>query len=214
MNRPIDITGYRFGKLTAIEVTGSHRKGRIWRCVCDCGEETFVPTGRLKNGWTKSCGCAKVEHGVKLGKASATHGLSHRVSEYNIWAGMKARCYNRRSASWKRYGGRGIAVCDSWRDSFDAFLADMGRRPGPNYSLDRIDVNKDYGPDNCRWATQSQQQNNRRDNILIKAFGESLTPSQWEGKFGVTASTIRNRLDAGWSPEDAVSKPKRVLTRG
>lgn len=213
MNRPIDITGVRFGKLTAIEVTGSHKKGRLWRCSCDCGGEAIVPTGRLKNGWTKSCGCAKVEHGRRLGVASATHGLSHKSSEYNIWAGMKARCYNRRSASWLRYGGRGIDVCARWRDDFEAFLADMGLRPGREYSLDRIDVNKGYSPENCRWATQAEQQNNRRDNLMIEAFGDCMTPSQWEARFGVSASTIRNRLSAGWGAEDAVSKPKRVLSR-
>jgi hypothetical protein len=214
MSKPINLEGLKYGRLTAISVVGSHRKGRVWRCKCDCGGVVDVVSGRLRSGWTKSCGCMKLEHGHRLAKSRIKHGFSHKISEYNIWSGMKARCYNRRSAGWKRYGGRGIGVAEQWRDSFDQFLADVGRRPSVEYSLDRIDVDGDYGPDNCRWALQSIQQNNRRDNLRIEAFGEILTPSQWQAKTGIKASAIRNRLDMGWSSDDAVSRPVRVCCRG
>lgn len=214
MANPIDLTGQRFGKLVANKVVGSHQKGRVWRCTCDCGGTNDVPSERLRNGWTKSCGCRAVEHGRYLASLRVTHGKSHKVSEYNIWAGMKARCRNRRSASWKRYGGRGISVDPAWADDFEAFLRDMGPRPSAAHSLDRIDVNGNYTPNNCRWATQTEQQNNKSSNRMVEAFGENLTTAEWEDRTGIRGMTIRNRLDAGWDAEEALSRPTRKCVRG
>lgn len=214
MAKPIDLTGRTFGRLTALEHVGTHRKGRVWRCSCECGAYHDAVSGRLLNGWTRSCGCLSSDHGRSLGFASATHGLSHKSSEYNIWSGMKARCLNPKTASFKRYGGRGISISQRWVDSFQNFLTDMGERPGPEYSLDRIDANGDYCPENCRWATQRDQQNNRTNNNIVTALGRSMSTARWEEVTGIRALTIRNRISAGWEPDEAVSRPPRICKRG
>lgn len=125
--------------------------------------------------------------------------------EYNSWKCMMARCYNQGHMHFNSYGGRGIFVCEQWHD-FDAFISDMGKRPN-GHSLDRIDNEKGYGPDNCRWATAKQQANNRRNNTVIEVNGVEKTISQWADDLGTSASTVAARINMGWSVEDAVSYP-------
>ena len=147
----------KFNRLTIIEKVSSKK----YRCKCDCGNETVVYLHHLKSGGTKSCGCLKKE---MIGLTNYKHGHagnSKTTKIYHAWEGMKARCYNKNYPKYDRWGGRGIKVCDRWLESFENFLADMGEPPGKEYSVDRKDNNGNYEPNNCRWATDDEQQQNR-----------------------------------------------------
>lgn len=147
--------GSVFGRLTVIgRADGYTGKGAFYRCLCECGAKKDAAGYSLRAGKVRSCGCLQRESRVH-------HGASYTV-EYQAWRGMKRRCYNPSSPGYDSWGGRGIAVCDRWKNSFESFLADMGERPGEGYSLDRIDVDGNYEPGNCRWATAATQSRNKR----------------------------------------------------
>lgn len=205
MSPPIKhLEGQRFNKLIAIERAG-FREGKkcrktLWRCRCDCGNEAVVAQVDLIAGATKSCGCI-------IGKHKRTHGGTG-TPEFRIWSSMHRRCNDPAHPSYADYGGRGIQVCQKWKD-FAAFRDDMGPRPTPNHQIERVDNNEGYGPDNCVWATRIAQSNNRRSSRRLTLNGETLTMAQWERRQGLKPGAIFRRLQQGWSPEDAITRPRR-----
>lgn len=168
-----NLTGQRFGKLVAIRrlesISKDNRHFTYWECKCDCGNVAKVPLGSLKSGFSKSCGCMRQNHGLS------------GLKEYKIWNAIKQRCYNVGNKEYVHYGGRGIKMCERWVTSFENFYEDMGSRPG-NSSIDRINVNLDYTPENCRWSSYSIQNKNRQVNQIYRWNGEELTVGQWIAK--------------------------------
>lgn len=195
--RAEDLSGRRFGSFIVIRrdasvfVAGKHRAQ--WLCLCDCGTEKTVWGQSLRSENTTNCGCSY---------GSSTHGMSG-TPEYKTWDSMRQRCTNPRNTHWRHYGGRGITVCDRW-SSFEAFLEDMGRRPSRGLSLDRIDVNGNYEPGNCRWATAVEQARNQRRSRVLTAFGRTQHIAEWAQQCGLTMEGIARRLRIGLPPEQAV----------
>ena len=183
--------GKRFHKLTVLSqapATAGNRAKR-WNCKCDCGAETISRSDALKNGRAKSCGCHRAELGGKrMVEMNTTHGMCG-TPEYRAWQSMRNRCGD---TSDMNYGGRGITVCDRWHD-FDAFYADMGSRP-EGMTLDRIDVNGNYEPSNCRWADREVQANNTRTNVVIEHDGKTKTVAEWAKHYGIPAWKLYQRL--------------------
>lgn len=195
-SRVIDITGQRFSRYVVIGIHSRTREGARWICRCDCGETRIVYGVTLRNGTAKSCGCRKLEN-------IRTHGLSGS-SEYRVWKNMIQRCSNRKNIMYYRYGGRGIQVCDRWKE-FANFYADMGQRTSPRHSLDRIDHNGHYSPGNCRWATRHQQANNTSRNVYVTIEGRTDTVSNWCKLLNVNkCKKVYERMARGIAPRRAL----------
>ena len=155
MSRVTHRDGIRYGRLVAVRNTGKTVfRSRIWLCRCDCGSEIEVRGGALSSGNTTSCGCAKIDAAVEIGRLNATHGAS-RTAEYGAYINMLARCYNQNYKQFKDYGGRGIIVCNRWIDSFENFFVDLGPKPHSELTLERVDNDGNYEPGNCCWASRS-----------------------------------------------------------
>ena len=199
-----DLTGQKFGKLTVIKPVGKNQKGNyLWECECACGNTSIVRSSNLLTGDTKSCGCLQREMASKTLK---THGLSgSRI--YIIWEHMIARCNNPNDSRYKNYGGRGISVCDEWRDFLLFNKWAMSNGYNDNLTIDRIDVNGNYEPSNCRWTDKKVQANNKRNNHLVTYENKTLTISQWEEETGIDARLILYRLSKGWSTKRTLTSP-------
>jgi hypothetical protein len=199
MNKQSELTGRRFGRLVVIEHAGSSRQGaRLWRCNCDCGKEVIIRADNLRNA--KSCGCTRGR--------GPTHGHAQngrRTATYNAWKDMLTRCNCKTNKRYADYGGRGIQVCERWQ-KFTNFLADMGKRPD-GMSLDRINNSLGYSPHNCRWATRSEQQRNRRGNHILEHDGEKQCVAAWAERLSMKESTIKTRLRRGWTVDKALTPP-------
>lgn len=201
--RLTDLTGSRHSRLTVLSYHGSDKhKRRLWLCKCDCGNKTVLTTSQIQNGYTKSCGCYQKETAIA---ASTKHGhgrKSGRTKEHAAWHGLQQRCKNHNQVAYKGYGARGISVCDRWQgeNGFVNFLADMGKAPSKNHSIDRIDNNKGYSPDNCRWATRKEQHDNRRCSIAIEINGQKKMLYDYARENGVSYYTLRARLKRGVPP--------------
>ncbi len=166
MSVAVQMSGRRFSRLLVLGASSKRTKSKNihWKCVCDCGNKTVVDGHNLRIGHTRSCGCLIPESIVA---ACKTHGLINEA-EYGIWAGMIQRCYNSKRKSFKYYGGRGITVCKRWRNSFENFYSDMGKRTSKIHSIDRKRNSGNYTPANCRWATRKQQARNKRPYGSVK----------------------------------------------
>lgn len=193
--------------LTVLDFVSRNKDSRaFWNCRCDCGNVTVVSGKALRRGTTKSCGCLHMWL-LKSGTNTRIHGHArkgHFSKEYTAWAGAKTRCGSHSCRGFKNYGGRGIAMCDKWKQSFEAFLKDMGLCPN-GMTLDRIDNNKGYQPGNCRWASRKAQNNNKRNNHRICFNGKSMTISEWADSIGIDQRTIWKRIMRGWPMERALN---------
>lgn len=196
-----DLTGMRFGKLTVLEYDGIYNHKAHWKCKCDCGNITVKKGWLLLAGKTRSCGCLAVNN-----TDQTTHGMS-KTHLYGVWGTMKSRCYNPNSQRYSLYGGRGITVCEEWRNDFTAFVywaMTNGYQEG--MTLERKDNNGNYEPSNCCWTNQKAQCNNRRNNAVYTCNGKTLTLAQWAEETGINYGTLWSRLHRdGWSIERAVS---------
>lgn len=208
-----DLSGHHFGKLTVISVVENSIAGkRKWLCKCECGNTSVVFGGNLTRGHTTSCGCHRdanyktmnLTHGAtanKMGDKSAY------PSSYKIWCNMRQRCYNHDSKVYHYYGGRGITVCDRWHE-YENFVADMGERP-KGLSLDRIDNDGPYSPENCRWTDMKTQQGNKSNAHLITYQGETKSIAEWVEHLGISRGKLHNRIFRGWDIDRAFTQPYR-----
>ena len=207
-----DLAGQKFGRLTVVRrgtthVLPSGQRQTMWDCLCDCGNTTTVNTGNLKSGRVVSCGCYNRE--VQKRRCRGTHGYS-RTRLYDIWHKMRQRCSWERAEYYDRYGGRGISVCQEWDEDFSAFCVwALQNGYSDSLSIDRIDVDGDYEPTNCRWSTMKVQENNRTNNVVVGYEGKSLTLAEWADEYGLKYTTFYERLKRGWSFHDALTKPVR-----
>jgi hypothetical protein len=202
-----NLVGQRFGRWTVVAMAGVNRwRDRLWLCQCMCGQTRLLPRSTIVSGESKSCGCLARE---LVSERATRHGWYKQGlrKELNAWKNLVDRCENPRHAAYERYGGRGIAVCERWRNNFEAFLADMGPCPGPGYSIDRKDNDRGYQPDNCRWATWKEQERNRRGNRMLTYAGRTLCLSEWSEVTGLNKGTIHSRLSSGSSIDQALSEP-------
>jgi hypothetical protein len=185
--KKIDLAGKTFGRLIVIEEAGVDTRGeKFWLCNCECGGKTKVLSSNLRTGHTKSCGCMKYEG------SNTKHGMAG-TPEHNIWQAMLQRCYNKNNSEYHNYGGRGITVCDRWLISFSNFYKDVGDCP-KGYFLQRIDINKGYFPENCRWATKKELVTNVRRNIMIKMNGKTQCLKDWCDELNLNYVTMRSRI--------------------
>lgn len=209
--RFIDLTGRTFSRLRVVEFSHITQRGSsrtrtaYWNVRCQCGAVKVVSGLHLTHHLVKSCGCLRrdVSHARGI-----THGeAGYPTAEYKAWQGMLSRCRRRTGPDFPRYAGKGVHVCARWAHSFESFLKDMGRKPSPGHSLDRIDPSGHYEPSNCRWATRFQQNRNTSRSVRFEFKGQRLTVGEIGERVGLSGELIRARLNAGWSMKEATSTP-------
>ncbi len=206
MTAAIDLTQKRFGRLVALRVVSSNP--RRWHCRCDCGNTTDVIAYLLTSKHTRSCKCLLSETSAKRMRKHGYAPTSKRIPEYNAWQNMKARCYRTKCDRYYHYGARGIRVCRRWKNSFENFLADMGRKPSPKHSLHRIDNNKNYTKSNCKWATAQEQQRSTSRSHFVTWKGQTKALPEWAELLQVPRSRLQSRLGLGWTIETAFTAPR------
>lgn len=198
----IDVIGQRFERVTVLANAAPLANGRRRvQCACSCGATFICEPRDLRRGATRSCGCLQKERVAAASRARTTHGAVH-TREYNIWLKMKARCLNPSDAKYPIYGGRGVAIHPEWVSDFTAFLRDVGPSPSRQHSIDRIDVNGDYRPGNCRWSTAKEQSRNKRSHRLVSVDGRLMPLSQACELTGINYRSALYRLNRGhdWLP--------------
>lgn len=216
--------GEKFNRLKILDEfkDGKNRKAKV---ICECGTEKTVVKAKVVRGEIKSCGCLSRETAKRnientrrtrvltkearskmggSGRFKKKHGMKNSP-EYSAWNSMINRCENPKSCSYKTHGARGISVCRDWRDSFEIFFKDMGVRPSKNHSIDRIDNDGDYTPENCRWATRTEQQSNKGNNRVLAFNGKEMSVAEWSEELGIPYSRISKRLQYGWSDEKCLT---------
>ena len=206
-----NLVNNKYGMLTVIKyISERDSNGKVlWKCKCDCGNEVISRGESLVSGNTQSCGCLLLK---RIKETQTTHGMSGSL-EYYIWIEMIQRCVNPNHHAYIDYGGRGITVYDSWRNSFSDWYAYIGPRPSDQHSIDRINNDGNYEPGNVRWSTRIEQSNNRRNNRIVLYKGKEYTRAELAREYNIDYDIIRNRLNAGWSVDVAVETPIRELTR-
>lgn len=204
----VDLTGQKFGRLTVLGlaepfVDKSGRKYETWHCQCECGNVRDIYVQHLIHGQSKSCGCLAKD---TCGDNFRTHGKTH-ARLYNTWGCMRGRCNCKANPAYKNYGGRGITVCEEWDDyeKFEEWAMTNGYEEG--LTIDRINNDKGYSPDNCRWATYKEQANNTRNTRRFTVDGETKTASEWSEMYGVPNYEIFFRINHGWTEEEAIKIP-------
>lgn len=204
MQERYDLTGKKFGMLTVIGLDHIHptQNRYMWKCDCSCGGTRVVPSYFLNKGKNLSCGCINYPN---------IHGLS-RTREYNTWKGIKNRCYNTNDSHYPSYGGRGIEMCDRWLESPETFISDMGLCPD-GYSIEREDVNGNYTPDNCVWASNIVQSRNTRRTVRVTYKGEEMVSTDFADKIGLPRSSVNKYLKLGMSPDEIARQPRKPLQR-
>jgi len=200
MSKVIDLTNQRFGRLVVLQREGTQCGSATWLCECDCGNKTIVNGHNLRRGLIVSCGCKRATV-----PSFKTHGKS-KTRLHNIWRGIKQRCYNPNRDSYMQYGGRGITMCNEWKDSFESFYDwSMENGYSDDLSIDRIDNDGNYEPGNCRWATKEEQANNRTTSANLTLNEETHTIAEWTRITGLSKATIEGRLKRGWTVEKALT---------
>jgi hypothetical protein len=204
MSAFIDLTGHIFGRLTVIErgpnTANNHTR---WWCACRCGKRKLIHGTSLRSEASQSCGCLQKE---VTQKRSRTHGMT-RTPEYYTWCLLRRRCLDPSDPKYPSYGGRGITVCDTWKESFSNFYRDMGPKPSSKHSIERLDNAQSYTPTNCIWATRTVQARNTRSNHLITIAGRTQCLAAWLEEKGLGASTYKARIKSHWSEEEALTTP-------
>jgi hypothetical protein len=210
--------GERFGRLKIIKeiesfIFANNQPGRRFLCQCDCGKQKKIKLCHLRASAIQSCGCLQKERTSKRTKKIMTkHGMSGS-NIYEVWNSMKMRCHNKKDHAYKNYGGRGIKVCKEWLESFESFYKDMGNVP-KDLTLDRINNNKGYYKENCRWATMREQANNRRTNHLMTYKGKTQNMKQWAVEVGIKYETLLRRINNyNWSIEEALTTKIRIYEK-
>ena len=207
-----NIRGQQFGRLTALRYMGTRRLGKkqtqngpkaMWMCLCECGRIVIVRASELRCGHNNSCGCTHT-----YAARPRTHGLRD-CPEYGVWANMIQRCGNTHNPQFADYGGRGIVVCERWQ-TFMGFFEDMGSRPTPAHTVERVDNNAPYNATNCIWATRDIQSRNTRRTRLLTFDGRTMCLIDWARHIGIDRKTITGRLERGWSIQDALTIPPRA----
>lgn len=201
----IDFTNTKKGELLIESYIGKTEKGvHFWSAKCSCGNSIQIRSSGIKK--TDSCGCVSLK---KASKTNSTHRMRHS-SEYRSWIGMRVRILKKTEPSYPRYGGRGITICDSWKNSFESFYADMGPKPSPRHSIDRVDNNAGYCKENCRWATPKQQMRNRSTTVMVEYNEATVALAELCEKFNVDINDVYRRIHLNkWDVHRAITTPIR-----